>query len=293
MNVLSLVTLIVAVGADGGADAPRKGAAATPRLSPQPHQPQHASNTSCAACHSTANWSAVRFNHERTGYPLTGQHAGASCKSCHVSDFTTPPPRLCQGCHRDVHAGELGARCDGCHETQSWASRFDADAHRRSNFPLIGSHAALPCVECHVEARERRWSRTTVDCSSCHQAALIRTSGSAVDHSSPSLQFVGQPCQQCHMATRWSPARFPAHDHCFPLTGSPHAAVPCLQCHRSLSTSQGSCRTQTASLCVDCHTNTGGAGNTSHTDEQHRDVPGYVFVGTRCAQCHASPGGAP
>ena len=163
--------------ADAGVDAP----VAAPPLVPKA---AHAApvDTQCGACHVPAGWTDVRFNHDRTGFPLTGAHSTTACKACHATDFEKPIPATCNGCHRDVHGADLGARCEGCHDTASWASRFDADAHRRTGFPLLGGHAALPCTECHAEAVGRRFSRPALECPACHQADLRRTRESGLDH---------------------------------------------------------------------------------------------------------------
>ncbi|MFT3706233.1 MAG: cytochrome C [Archangium sp.] len=246
----------------------------------------HAGITACASCHVTASWTDVRFNHERTGFPLTGKHARASCKSCHVTDFQAPLPQACLGCHRDVHAGELGARCESCHVTADWRSRFDADAHRFTNFPLLGPHGGLPCVECHAEARERRLTRSTVDCASCHQSALSRTVTSALNHLDPANPELTQSCGQCHSPLNFTPARYVAHEQCFPILSGPHAALPCTSCHE-LPTRRAmkACSTRTANRCVSCHVN-GASGVVGSTDEVHRDVALYSYAPRKCAECH-------
>ncbi len=287
MSALLLLMLVVAAAPDAGVDAP-KGVPNVLGAMKSFVKQGHEGVTACGSCHGTSSWTEVRFNHERTGFPLTGKHARTSCKSCHVADFNTPLPRGCVGCHQDVHSGELGARCEGCHDTADWRSRFDADAHRRTNFPLLGAHAALPCVECHAEARERRFSRAAVDCAACHQQSVLRSQ--SVDHEDPRLKM--RSCRECHAATNWTPARFPTHDACFPITAGPHAGIACLGCHVRLGPSMGQCNSGTASLCISCHTNAGGSGITA-TDAQHQGVPGYSFSASKCAQCHAGAGGAP
>ena len=284
MTPLLLALLVIAAGDGGPTDAP-----VAARVTPAPH----ATGTACASCHVTASWKDVRFNHERTGFPLTGRHARTTCKACHSRDFTTPVPRTCSGCHTDVHAGELGARCESCHDTTDWRSRFDADAHRRTAFPLVGAHAAIPCTECHAEARERRFSRAAVDCLGCHQAQAQRTVA-PVDHTAGGLGLATQACQSCHLPTRWAPARFTTHDACFPISAGAHAGVPCLSCHATLTRATAACRTNTATRCVDCHTNARD-GKTGSTDAQHDGVPGYAFAAAKCAQCHANalPGAGP
>lgn len=251
-----------------------------------PGRAASAETTRCAACHTTASWTQVSFNHERTGFSLTGEHTRASCKTCHPVSFTQPRPRACAGCHQDVHAQELGARCEGCHDTRSWRPTFDADAHRRTNFPLLGGHAALPCVECHLEAKERRFSRAAVDCGGCHAGDFTRTQGTAVDHAA--LGFSPQACRQCHGAFRFRPAVFPGHDACFVTSAGAHAGITCQGCHTSLATAAtpGTCSTRTAA-CTACHAHqcSVGGGQTA-TDAQHANVAGYQCRDRKCYECH-------
>lgn len=250
--------------------------------------PKHAGETKCAACHTTAGWTEVRFNHDRTGFPLTGNHASASCKGCHVTDFVQPLAKACAACHRDVHAGELGARCDGCHDTSSWRSRFDAEAHRRTNFPLIGGHAALPCVECHLEARERRFSRAAVDCGACHADAFMSTIGKGVDHVKQG--FSQTLCRDCHNVFRWTPARYP--HKCFPIEAGAHAGVACRDCHTSVPASSAVCDSRTLT-CTNCHEHEcSTAGAATETDRKHASVVGYRCGSSFCYSCH-QPGVAP
>ncbi|MBL8921998.1 MAG: cytochrome C [Myxococcaceae bacterium] len=290
-----VLLVLVAAPLDGGLGSPDAGRAfSIPSLAVALGKPQAGhGETACAACHSTSSWLDVRFNHDRTGFPLTGRHQRTSCKGCHQKDFKTPLTRGCAGCHRDVHAGDLGVRCEGCHDTSDWRSRFDADAHRRTNFPLLGAHAGLPCVECHVEARERRFTRATVDCLSCHQGDAARTRGTAVDHAA--LGFDARECRQCHGPLRFSPALLPDHDRCFPINGGAHAGIGCQACHTSLraASSAGTCRTGTAA-CTSCHEHqcTPGAPSTE-TDRQHANVAGYACQSQRCYGCHQPAGVQP
>lgn len=300
MSTLLLAFLLAAAPGAGAAppakDAPR---GAVPKvvgaLKGFTRGAGHEGVTACGACHGTNSWTEVRFNHERTGFPLTGRHARTTCKACHLADFAAPLPRSCGACHRDVHAGELGARCEGCHDTTDWRSRFDVDAHRRTNFPLFGAHAALPCVECHAEA-ERRFTRSAVECQACHQADVLRTQGMGQPVNHVALGLDQRNCRECHNPLSFTPARFPTHDECFPISAGSHAGVACLNCHTSLSGGATlKCATGTAQ-CTHCHTND-GAGNPriSHTDQQHADgkAPGYVYNDRRCLDCHFPRGATP
>ena len=237
----------------------------------------------------------MKFNHDRTGFRLTGVHFTTGCKGCHAEDFEKPVPLTCSGCHLDVHAGDLGARCEGCHDTASWASRFDADAHRRSAFPLVGAHAAIPCLECHAEASARRFARPAVECSACHQADLERTRGSGVNHFA--LGFTAT-CRTCHNAFRFKPASFPGHDVCYLISRGPHSVTPCLGCHTSLGASYtpGSCSTGTEG-CAQCHEHTcAGPTGTMPNDLKHQppraamQVVGYACGDIKCYRCHQEVG---
>ncbi|HEY6913036.1 MAG TPA: hypothetical protein VI413_00030, partial [Paludibacter sp.] len=45
----------------------------------------------CAVCHVTENWTRIKpgFDHNKTKFPLTGQHKMIDCRKCHVSlDFS-------------------------------------------------------------------------------------------------------------------------------------------------------------------------------------------------------------
>lgn len=294
MTALVLL-MLAAAPADAGSPTPDAG---RPFLVPSltsltKPKTGHEGETACASCHGTASWSDVRFNHDRTGFPLTGRHQRAPCKSCHVTDFKTPLTRTCSGCHRDVHAGDLGVRCESCHDTADWRSRFDADAHRRSNFPLFGAHAALPCVECHAEARERRFTRATVDCASCHQNDTARTRGTAVDHDRPDRQWDTRTCSECHGPLRFSPARMPEHD-LFPISSGPHAGIGCLACHSSLQVMTAPGRPTGTAACTACHEHQcTTAGGVTETDREHANVTGYQCQDQRCYGCHQPVGARP
>jgi hypothetical protein len=235
--------------------------------------------TECAACHKTSAWEHVTFAHDKTGFPLKGAHAKLPCGECHTRGLEQPLTQACATCHKDPHAGTLGTFCESCHEQETFRSAFSADAHRKSNFPLIGKHAVIPCEQCHGPQRERIFSRAPARCIDCHRADYEGTAGTGVDH-----QAAGFPteCRQCHSVSRFQPALFLAHDRCFLVTGPPHAGIPCKTCHTSVpgTTVSGTCSTGTAA-CTACH-----AHPCSTTNEQHKAVPGYQCNDRSCYECH-------
>ena len=237
----------------------------------------HAGATRCSVCHVTAGWDRVRFDHSRTGFELHGAHAEITCSACHAGDFAKGLPTACIGCHQDAHAGDRGTRCAACHDERSWAPLFTADAHRRTNFPLTGRHALIPCVECHQETRDRVFTSATKDCVGCHAADYARTAGGSVDHVAAGFP---QTCRTCHETFRWRPARFAQHDLCFQLSGGVHAGISCLDCHTTLrgATISGACSTNTAG-CIRCHT-------AAKTVPLHTNVPGFQLNDRKCYECH-------
>ena len=236
------------------------------------------SDTRCEVCHSAATWTRVTFDHSHTGFPLTGRHLGVECIACHVSqDFKAPLPVSCNACHRDVHEGELGTRCASCHDSGSWKSRFTADTHRRTNFPLTGRHAVMACEECHLDTRDRSFVRAALECVACHRLDYARAAITSIDHAAAGF---GTSCRDCHSASTFRGARFAAHDACFQLAPGPHSGIRCLECHtsqpRGIVTS--SCSTNTAS-CTRCHI-------CPTMQARHTDVAGFQCRDRKCYECH-------
>jgi hypothetical protein len=242
----------------------------------------------CDKCHDSGAWRPARFNHSKTDFELKGAHGIVPCARCHPKgEYAKRTDRSCRACHVDAHAGQLGQMCEKCHDEVSWRSSFGLEAHRRTNFPLTGRHALIPCVECHRDLREKTFSRVAVECLSCHEADYQAAAAKGgPDHAA--LGF-GTVCQQCHSPLRWKPARFPAHEQCFPILGGPHSSFGCTDCHSSVTglTPTGACMTGNTS-CTGCHT---GAHTQSRTDPEHHDVPGYQYKNRKCYECHHGPGG--
>jgi hypothetical protein len=279
-RLLGLCLALLAT-APASAEEPR----GKPDLRPPVQAGLHGGETKCGACHSTDSWGDVAFAHERTGFPLVGGHKQATCKQCHPQSFSRPVSHECSACHRDAHRGQLGAQCRGCHDELSWKSRFDADAHRRLGFPLAGRHAFLPCESCHGNRLDRGFSRPVSTCYDCHQRDYERTTQLAfVDHQKWGL---GTECKDCHTPWRFKGGYFPAHEHCFQLSGGPHAGIACQQCHTTppAGVVPGQCATNNAS-CTRCHSDQTGLA------ARHAAVLGYQFADRKCYECHRFAVGA-
>ena len=256
---------------------PAQGADAALRRLFTPSTESHAGPTRCEACHTTAGWQNVSFPHERTGFPLKGAHEQASCRQCHPGGYATPVSSSCSACHRDVHQGAFGALCTSCHDESGWTARFSADAHRRTNFPLVGGHATVPCLECHQDLRDRSFSPGVVDCVRCHQPDYQRTAMGGVNHTA--LGF-STDCATCHDGFSFSRAGFPDHDRCFTL-GGPHAGIGCLECHTGLTSATPGSSATGSDSCTRCH-----AHACERSDARHRNVPGYQCKDRKCYECH-------
>jgi hypothetical protein len=237
--------------------------------------------TRCGACHMVEGWEKVRFNHDPTGFPLRGAHTDVTCNGCHSQGFDKAVANTCSGCHRDRHASEFGLHCEGCHDEKSWRPLFNADAHRSTNFPLVGRHALIPCNECHGNMRDRVFAQAAVRCDACHEADYMRTMAlmGSVDH--PSNNF-SRDCQTCHNTFRFFPVTVRQHDICVPISRDSHHRFHCMTCHTSLPSVvfTGSCGTGTFH-CTDCHSH-----DCTRMNLRHQGIGGYTCADARCDQCH-------
>ncbi len=185
--------------------------------------------TTCQDCHNTVSFLQTTFNHNSTGFALTGAHANLSCQSCHSSGYTNTP-KDCYSCHSQNFASTtdpnhttqgFSHECSICHSTISWSgATFD---HSKTGFPLTGAHASLTCQSCHASG----YTNTSPACYSCHASNYNSTNN-------PPHASAGYPtdCTQCHTTTAWTPSTF-NHTQYFPLTGSHNTA--CANCHQTIS----------------------------------------------------------
>ena len=140
--------------------------------------------SSCEQCHNTDAWTAVRFDHQRTGFDLTGKHQTTSCMSCHQTESSQEINnkkvfielnQACSACHNDQHGGQFNedgtTACSKCHGTQQWKpSEFD---HNTARFKLDGAHEKVACQKCHkdeqVEGRNIiQYRLERFACADCH-----------------------------------------------------------------------------------------------------------------------------
>ena len=62
----------------------------------------------------------ARFDHNKTGFRLTGAHVRTACAKCHIEQLKDTPT-ACIACHQkdDVHRGRR-PQCGRCHSTSRW-----------------------------------------------------------------------------------------------------------------------------------------------------------------------------
>jgi len=238
----------------------------------------------CAECHSDDAWkTAARFDHAKTAFPLRGRHRETDCAKCHetvtrrganVVQFAGVAHESCTRCHKDPHAGRLGANCASCHGEDAWkpVTRFD---HAKTDFPLTGKHVEVACEKCHTSAANA-------------DAATLRYAGLPHDNCTPCHKDVhdarlGANCSSCHTTAGWTAAaaldKRDGFDHGktrYPLVGM-HRTVKCEKCHRDGS--------KTAAIAFDT------------CERCHKDPHAGQFVSTKeggaCERCHDVGGFVP
>jgi hypothetical protein len=205
--------------------------------------------TDCASCHSPSGWKNVTFDHGKTAFPLTGEHAKVQCTSCHINNVYKGTAKNCYACHasKDSHGGQFGTDCASCHTASGWKNvNFD---HSKTAFPLTGGHTTVQCKACHVNGV---FKGTPKDCYACHASK------------DPHNGQFGKVCSTCHNTTSWKGATFNHGNTAFPLAGS-HANVACTSCHIN-NVYKG-----TPKNCYACH-----AARDKHNGQ----------FGTDCGACH-------
>lgn len=238
-----------------------------------PQNPHGKLRWDCQDCHTTESWSEVRspmrFDHDETGFHLTGSHQTASCVGCHKDLTFAHVGTACIDCHADHHGGRLGLDCASCHTPRDWQNRKNVlEIHAQQGFPLAGVHAVADCEACHPEHPNQQYSGTPMDCFSCHAEEFQLTTD-------PDHEAVGfsRDCENCHHAAlgSWQTSDF-IHPASFPLTGA-HKQASCSQCHTGDFTGA-------PTACFDCH----GVEFAATTDPDHEQGG----ISHECAICHTT-----
>ena len=255
----------------------------------------------CVKCHQehlgrnakTVLFDEKNFDHTRTGFVLTGKHAGIQCEQCHTAKNIKEAmiqKKLaeyrhksflgldsgCVSCHTDPHRGQFKQECTTCHNTSSWSQVRNFD-HSKAKFPLEGKHTSAACSKCHVSLLKEEANgpidfktRSFSDCSPCHLSPHVS-------------KFNGRACTTCHNAQEWSKTIGGTFEHNltrFKLTGK-HATLRCEKCHLTIEGGNFSkVFLISYNRCIDCHTD-------KHNGEFLRSYS------NNCASCHTEYGYRP
>jgi len=216
----------------------------------------------CASCHNDHHgltfqiirFDKEKFNHDLSGYKLTGAHSKKKCFDCHKSEFIADKKLKtkkltylglqtnCLACHQDYHQNTLSTTCSNCHNDEKFkpASKFD---HQKTKFKLIGKHEHIACADCHktflkngVKYQDFKGVKST-NCTNCHK--------------DPHDNKFGQICSECHNNESFAAVSTVKNfDHTktnFKLEGK-HQSVACKSCHKLKLTTPLNHK-----YCTDCH----------------------------------------
>ena len=244
-----------------------------------PNHLQGGFSTNCQACHTSVSWNTTTFDHNATGFPLSGAHATAPCIACHVNNnfSLSAANTACSSCHMPNFQSttspnhlqaNFSTNCQICHtSTTTWdGAVFD---HSATGFPLNGAHVTVACISCHVN-NNYALTGTNALCSACHLPDFQSTNNpNHVQAAFPTT------CETCHTTASWTGANFNHSTTGFPLSGA-HVNVACSSCHVNNNYSLTAGNT----LCSACHL----------PDFQSTNNPSHVQASfpTTCDTCHTT-----
>jgi hypothetical protein len=198
----------------------------------------------CAKCHSDHHgrgfamirWDPKAFNHDDTGWPLRGDHAGTPCASCHKTKSYIGLAQACTSCHKDPHENRFGSKCLTCHDEADWNDlRLNGFDHGLSRYPLRGAHATVKCADCHRGSPPKYKAIEFSKCTDCHK--------------DPHLGKLGQTCEGCHSEADWHKIALKAGAHPWLSLANGHARTVCAKCH-----DRGNLQAPSRGrACVGCH----------------------------------------
>jgi hypothetical protein len=263
----------------------------------------------CLKCHNVNSFKqatkASTFDHNKTDFPLLGQHQTVDCKSCHKTSYTDPLNyKHCSDCHKDEHNGQFTATnklsdCSDCHSNKGFSpSTYTLQKHNQSQYPLNGSHLAVSCNSCHKKTDEwlfRNIGKTCADCHKDEHAGLM-----------DEKYYPGKKCETCHTVDTWHQPTFDHKQTDFELLGK-HATESCRSCHyvesetgkaeQRFNTLADDCTTchndvhlgqfskNNTTDCLRCHNN----NKWEITDFDHKKTSFPLeggHVGVACKECH-------
>lgn len=230
-------------------------------------------SSACFACHPTGE-SQGSFDHDNSGFPLTGAHVSVSCVECHANGYQNTPTE-CNACHTPDYNQStnpshtnlgLSTDCISCHTTDPDWNPALFPVHD-DYYPLLGAHAAISnqCATCHAGD----YNNTPNTCFGCHEADYNQTN----DPDHQAAQFPTN-CDACHTQNAWVPANWDHDDLYFPIYSGKHDGEwnTCSDCHTNPNN-------YSVFTCITCH-------EQGETDNDHDEVGGYEYNSNACLACH-------
>jgi len=225
----------------------------------------------CQSCHVVEGWLIIHNAlkqtefHDKTRYPLRGEHISVPCAACHgpfpgiAAQFKNMKFDTCVDCHVDAHVGQIqkavapltsaGPKCETCHVVDGFKPTvFDQTEHEKTRYPLEGAHQVVPCNGCHVpdprlEAKVpaavrlflRKRNRQDVFSAAALSLPKVNGANAPCEQCHADVhagQFKReQTCASCHTLTAWKQLTFDhGRDTNYPLTGK-HQTSSCAGCH--------------------------------------------------------------
>ncbi len=213
----------------------------------------------CGECHKVNGFALSFFTvegHQKTDYPLQGNHLAIPCLACHLKSAEIENQKefifafessSCNACHKNPHDKAVNkyldrGGCEYCHNVSGWRSvSFD---HKETKFELESKHAQIKCAACHkpVEGENSveslNFEGLSKDCLSCHTD--VHRSQFAESKIIDNVETKTTNCQKCHTPGNWMPDLFDHNrDSDFKLEGA-HLKVKCYGCHKRTIEKDGS-----------------------------------------------------
>jgi hypothetical protein len=249
----------------------------------------------CEQCHTGVTFKSSNYTlekHQKSSFPLSGGHEAVACIDCHKAPVGSKVAVYhfnnlsCTSCHEDVHKGEFAERmnvkgssgkplgCAACHSTREWKdlSKFD---HSQTSFPLLGSHRAVPCADCHKPPNMEltmlhvQFKSAPSACSECHENPHAQQFGAQAND-----------CASCHNSNKWKPSLFDHEMTAFSLKGG-HQEVACSACHTLQKPVNGHLvlfYKPTPTACADCHGTSVPKDREDHSEVKNLHAMNAVFT---------------
>ena len=291
------------------------------------HEGRFTKTGECTVCHLSTTWGPeLKFEHNKTRFPLLGRHAAVSCRACHrgktpaefenfdsiVKSVTVGKNKKattvtidCMGCHQHatVHKKQFTSdQCLQCHQKPGEVKQsIDPKAVNErvkighgpgKPFQLIDGHVidGVRIKDCRACHKNDQYRDTPSMCGSCHEDRLHKGS------------LGKDTCNNCHEGARWAATKFNHDQSNYPLVGK-HKEARCESCHpaRRYKPTQMQCSDSGCHLkddahqrslglrCESCHNPTGQV-SFDHNDPKVKDrwhLDGKHSA-VRCQGCHPS-----